>query len=611
MPVLDTIVGDLPLPIGGGVVVGVPPSDVDVLINRIPFWLAITKDTPYQRETAQFTRDQVDQQPEAGEQSLAGWWTRSQMSFHGGAGLDYLDTNARPDELDRVRFKDSYNVDCWTPGVLRALNGTTLAKATLPGERLWLEPVDGDGVVLASPSKIQVFTGTAWVEVNYGSPFPVRAFCTDGVAWYAATIDGVYSGPLATPTTVGTKLYNLPSTDVPMCLGFVKQRLMLGHGRAVYALDSPGPALPTAKLTHPTAGWGWTAFTDGPGGILACGYAGLSSAVYVFELTTVADAPVLAQGKALISLPAGERVLSATLYLQSLLILGTNRGLRVCPFDTYYGSVSLGPLTFEGRAVSAVAGYDRFVFAGTVDTLLRVDLAQPLDQGGHYAWAPDLPVAGGTVTGIAFRTDGRKWLGLAGVGAFTEDDAPNPALTSWLQTARIRMGTVEDKHWPWAAIRGTYSEADQLQVWVESPTAPFTLAHSATLNNARFGLKVGRSEWVALRFAFAGASELNSYQVQALPAGKRQRLISVPVSVADRQITRSQREIGYDGWAMDRLAQLEHLEENGEEVTLSAPALFPEAVRCVIERLSLSQVKDPVDRGGTYGVLQILLRTTS
>jgi hypothetical protein len=610
VPVLDTVVGDLPLPIAGGAAVGVPPSDIDVLINRIPFWLAVSKDNPYQRETAQFQRDQVDQQPEAGEQSLAGWWTRSQMSFHGGAGLDYLDTNARPDELDRVRFNDSYNVDCWTPGRLRPLNGTTLARATLPGERLWVEPVDGGGLIIATPSKVQLFDGTTWHDVNYGSPFPVRAFCTDGVHYYAATIDGIYTGTIAAYATPGTAAVSWAAADQPMLLGFVKQRLMFARGRDVFEIDPTSTTLPDPKLTHPTAGWAWTAFTDGPGGILACGYAGLSSAAYVFELTTVADAPVLAVGKALLSLPLGERILSATLYLQSLLVLGTNRGLRVCPFDTYYGSVSLGPLTFEGRQVTSVAGYDRFVFAGAEDTLLRVDLSTPLDQGGHYAWAPDLPLAGGTVTAVAFRDDGRKWVGLSGVGVYAEDDAPNPALDCWLQTARIRMGTVEDKHWAWCAVRGTYSPDSPITVTAQTPGTGWGLANQVT-TSPRFGLKAARGEWVALKFTFAGDAELSSYQVQALPAGKRQRMVSIPVAIADFQTTRSQVECGYDGWALERLTAIERLEESGEEVTLTAPGLFPDAVRCVIERLSFTQDIDKGSTGGTDGVLQVLLRTTS
>jgi hypothetical protein len=62
-----------------------------------------------------------------------------------------------------------------------------------------------------------------------------------------------------------------------MCLGWVKQRLMLGYGPAVYSLDVAGPALPTARMTHPTPSWAWTAFTDSPTGILGAGYAGQNS----------------------------------------------------------------------------------------------------------------------------------------------------------------------------------------------------------------------------------------------------------------------------------------------------------------------------------------------
>jgi hypothetical protein len=47
------------------------------------------------------------------------------MSFHYGAGLTYLDTTARPQPEDRLRFSTSRNVDVWTPGVVKRLNGTT------------------------------------------------------------------------------------------------------------------------------------------------------------------------------------------------------------------------------------------------------------------------------------------------------------------------------------------------------------------------------------------------------------------------------------------------------------------------------------------------------
>jgi hypothetical protein len=624
MALVDLVGGDLPLPVGAGGAVGVPPSDVDVLIERLPFWLRITKDNPYQRETAQFQRDQVDQQPEAGEQSLAGWWTRSQMSFHFGAGLDYLDTTARPQPEDRLRFKTSRNVDVWTPGKVSRLNGTTLGRTAPAGEWCVVLPTDDTGgLILARPGAVEVYDGTTWTTRNITTLNPVKAFAIDGVNYYVAAIDGVYTAPIA-GTSAATKLYDLPGTDVPMRLDWVKSRLMLGHGPKVYSLDQPGPTLPTELMTHPVSTWTWSAFSDGPGGILAAGYAGISSGVFVFALTqTGASTPVLGAGTALLSMPLGERVLSTCYYLGSQLILGTDRGIRVCRFDSFYGTVSLGPLTVTTEApVSAIGGFDRYVYGGTrvngETALVRVDLSAPLDNLGHFAWAPDLVFPTGTwteaVSSIAFvNAAGHKVMGVTSHGQVTENDTTDPADAAWLETARIRMGTVEDKHWLYADIRGTYGDTAPIGVSIQQPGDPgFTSIYVGMVNSQQFGLRARASEWLALRFDFSEGAELSSYVVKGLPAAPRQRLIALPVILADYEVTRSRVTVGYPGWALDRLTELERLEEVGSEITVSAPSLFPQAVTCVIEKLTLIQGSDPGDATpGTGGVLQIILRTTA
>jgi hypothetical protein len=621
MPLVDLVGGDLPLPIGGGGAVGVPYTDVDVLIDRVPFWLAISADVPYQRETAQFQREQVDQQPEAGEQSLAGWWTRSQMSFHFGAGLDYLDTTARPQPEDRLRYKTSRNVDVWTPGRVTRLPATTVNHPVTGGEPVWMEPTQA-GLIIARPSTVEVWNGTAWTTRNYGSSFQVKAFCTDGVNYYVATLDGVWRAPIS-GTATATKVYDLPGDNVPMCLGWVKQRLMLGHGAKVYSLDAAGPALPTPKMTHPVASWTWSSFADAPSGIVACGYAGLSSAIYKFELSTIDDAPILGPGVALLSMPLGEQTLAMLGYLGSMLVIGTSRGVRVCPFDTFYGTISLGPLSVETEApVAALGGYDRFIWAGTTvrgeTSLVRLDLSAPLDETGHYAWAPDLVFPTGTwteqVTSIAFLASGRKAIGVTGRGVVLEGTATDPSDSAWLETARIRMGTVESKHFSYATVRGIYGEDAPIGVSISAPVDPqqWETKYVATTGGERFGLRVIAQEWIALRFDFSEGSELASYQVQALPAGKRQRLIALPVWVTDYQRTRSGVEVGYPGWARERLDAVERLESGGTEITVSAPALFPESVIGVIEKLTYAQTTDPGDVGeGSVGVLQLVLRTTA
>jgi len=63
----------------------------DIAIGGLPFILATNNDRPYGRRTAPFKKDQFDSTNEPGEQSLTGWWIRSQMSFHGGSGINFFD----------------------------------------------------------------------------------------------------------------------------------------------------------------------------------------------------------------------------------------------------------------------------------------------------------------------------------------------------------------------------------------------------------------------------------------------------------------------------------------------------------------------------------------
>ena len=53
----------------------------DVAIGGLPFIYAINDNRPYIRQTAPFRKEQFDNQTEPGEQSLTGWWIRSQSSF--------------------------------------------------------------------------------------------------------------------------------------------------------------------------------------------------------------------------------------------------------------------------------------------------------------------------------------------------------------------------------------------------------------------------------------------------------------------------------------------------------------------------------------------------
>ena len=86
----------------------------DVAIAGQPFFLQTSDDSPYRRVTAQYRKQQYDQTREAGEQSLTGWWFRSQSSFHLGQGITYFEP--AQDESLRFQYTESKGVDVWTRG---------------------------------------------------------------------------------------------------------------------------------------------------------------------------------------------------------------------------------------------------------------------------------------------------------------------------------------------------------------------------------------------------------------------------------------------------------------------------------------------------------------
>ena len=86
----------------------------DVALNGYPFFLGASDETPYRRVTAQYRKQQIDQSREPGEQTLTGWWTRSQSSFHYGAGIKFFEP--LQDESLRFQYTESKGLDVWTKG---------------------------------------------------------------------------------------------------------------------------------------------------------------------------------------------------------------------------------------------------------------------------------------------------------------------------------------------------------------------------------------------------------------------------------------------------------------------------------------------------------------
>ena len=125
MPYGDDITEGLPFPLSNPNIVKtyqVTGSAYDLSVNGLPFFVYATDETPYRRQTAEYRKQQIDQSTEPGEQTLTGWWLRSQSSFHNGSGIKFYDPSAG--ETVSYRFADSKGVDVWTKGQVTLLKDT-------------------------------------------------------------------------------------------------------------------------------------------------------------------------------------------------------------------------------------------------------------------------------------------------------------------------------------------------------------------------------------------------------------------------------------------------------------------------------------------------------
>jgi hypothetical protein len=103
----------------------------DVAIAGLPFFLLNSDDSPYRRVTAQYRKQQIDQSREPGEQTLTGWWLRSQSSFHYGQGIKFFEPIQ--DESLRFQYTESKGLNVWTKGQATLLKSAVAQHLTTGG----------------------------------------------------------------------------------------------------------------------------------------------------------------------------------------------------------------------------------------------------------------------------------------------------------------------------------------------------------------------------------------------------------------------------------------------------------------------------------------------
>src|SRR5690606_25274300 len=418
-------------------------------IGGVPFRADVSPDNPLVRSSAQFRKDQFDNGLEPGEQSLSGWWLRSQSSWHLGAGI--VNSDVRLDETAEFRYSDSEGVDPWDEGQVKLLHKMTNVAAG-SGSVLAVGVVgNADGVLYADGDALYFVDDDGAEEITWGGSSTILSITTDGANWYAAASDGIYSGPL-TGTTDGSKLWTISAAAA--VIRWCKGRLIGGINNGIYELVATGGSapheLPTAAYSHPVTSWTWTGISEGPEAIYAIGHGGTESFVLKLALNTSGALPTLTVATVAAELPRGELGTALYTYVGKFLCVGTSKGVRIAIVGAT-GDIDYGPLISTPAAVLDFVAMDHYIFAGftggfsdETSGALRIDLAEPLGTG-RYPYAKDSMVhLPGDVTGVTtFGRAERLVLAVAGRGLFIESTTEYEQ-SGWFETGRIRHNTL----WP-------------------------------------------------------------------------------------------------------------------------------------------------------------------
>jgi hypothetical protein len=560
----------------------------EVAFSALPFFLAASDEQPYRRVTAQYRKQQIDQTREAGEQTLTGWWVRSQSSFHLGAGIKFFEP--QQEESLRFQFTESKGVDVFTRGQTTLLNDTDSFYAGAAAAQL-IGVNDGtdDCILVTDGTALKKITsaGVSSTYTQAGTPATIFSLTTNGKEYFFINETHVHRGNIS-GTTSDTEIYNATSTT-RATIRYVKQRLIAAIGSSIYELDpnNASGALPGVFFTHPNTSWVWSSISEGPSAIYISGYDpnGTSSSVFKIGLDTAnANAlgfPELLTPTVVIDMPQGERINDFDVYLGAYAVLATNLGFRVGISDAT-GDIQYGPLLFKDSPCNAIAFRDSYAYIATlVDGaagLVRVDLSTTvLANSLFFPWAWDLIATGTTTTAsqVAF-------FGNSDRAAFTNGDntwaesTTSLVASGYLRTGFIRYNTLETKIYKLMQARIDTTDGGITIQSIDSVDTEYPIgvfAQGATVPEINVNYPTTAQEYLGFKFTFTRSSTdvtkgplFTGYQLKSLPAVPRQRLIQYPVFCYDHESDKFGNEVGYESSAYERMSQLEAIENVGDTI---------------------------------------------
>jgi hypothetical protein len=404
----------------------------DVAVGGMPFIYAINDARPYIRQTAPFRKEQFDNQTEPGEQSLTGWWIRSQQSFHGGDGITFYDpAQTASNSPEHFRYADSKGVNVWEQGQVTLLNNVNAEHITTgsvdskgrPNQHLRSIQWSGnDGVLLRDQYDVDKITtdGTITHFIDYiaGTDYPVHAICDDGTYayWITNLLNTgtprlrIYKKLLTGVAGAGDTLMISDNgvTVTNAVMEYVKDRIVMCINNKIYEIPTSASSLPSPVYTHSDTDIVFTSITASGPAIYVTGYSGIQSSILKFTLSTAGVMPTLTSGITAAEMPVGETIHRIYYYL-GYMVIGTNKGIRVATVSDQDGSINYGPLIVETtQPVYDFAARDHYVWCATgvagEPGVIRIDLSLEIEPL-RFAYANDIyygGISGRVTTACAF-----------------------------------------------------------------------------------------------------------------------------------------------------------------------------------------------------------------
>ena len=634
MPYGDDITEGIPYvlsnPAGSTAYIPTGPA-YEVAFSGLPFFLAASDEQPYRRVTAQYRKQQIDQTREPGEQTLTGWWVRSQSSFHLGAGIKYFEPIQ--EESLRFQYTESKGIDVWTRGQATLLNATASFYAgAAPAQMIGVNDGTNDCILVTDGTALKKITtaGTSSTYTQAGTASTIYSLTTNGKEYFFVNGSTVHRGNIS-GTTSDTEIYTATSTT-RATIRYVKQRLIVAIGSAIYELNAnagASTALPTPLYTHPNSSWVWSSISEGPQAIYISGYDpnGTSSSVFkiILDPTTPNSLgfPTLETPTVIIDLPSGERINDFDVYLGTYAVLATSAGFRVGVSDAT-GDIQYGPLLFRDAACTAIAFKDSYAYISTlVDGeagLVRTDLSTTVIANAlYFPWAWDLVAAGTSATAsqVAFFGNSDRLAFATGNNIWAE--ATTLVATGYLRTGYIRYNTLETKIYKLLQARIDTANGGIAIESIDSRDNTYnigTFSQGTTVPEINVNYPTTSQEYLGFQFTMIRSSTDSSkgplftgYQLKSLPAVPRQRLIQYPVFCYDHESDKFSNEVGYEGSAYARMSQLEAIENVGDTIRVQDFRTGEEYLGIIEEMDFMNKTPEDKRFSGFGGTLLITIRT--